>query len=59
MSWKLTGKSKSKTSLVPEDIPGRSTTPTPGNPEGLDMHSRTGLISVKYVWASTLLTVVS
>jgi serum/glucocorticoid-regulated kinase 2 len=51
MSWAKLGK-KSRPALAPEDseMPGRSTTPTPGNPNGGPV-SRSGQISFRCVRA--------
>jgi hypothetical protein len=47
MSWAKLGK-KSRPALAPEEIPGRSTTPTPGNPTGQPIQ-RSGQISFRCV----------
>ncbi|PSR70509.1 hypothetical protein PHLCEN_2v13660 [Hermanssonia centrifuga] len=54
MSWKL-GKSKSKQSpnLSIQDLEARSTTPTPGNPNGKPM-TRSGLLTIRVLWAEGL-----
>lgn len=56
MSWKL-GKSKSKQSSSPnlsvQDLSPRSTTPTPGNPDGKPM-PRSGLLAIRVLWAEDL-----
>ena len=53
MSWKL-GKSKSKQStngLSIQDMDGRSTTPTPGNPSG---KPQSGLLAIRVLWEEDL-----
>ena len=54
MSWKL-GKSKSKTSpnLSVQDLSPRSTTPTPGNPDGRPM-PRSGILAIRVLGAENL-----
>ena len=54
MSWKL-GKSKSKTSpnLSVQDLSPRSTTPTPGNPDGRPM-PRSGILAIRVSGAENL-----
>ena len=54
MSWKL-GKSKSKTSpnLSVQDLAPRSTTPTPGNPDGRPM-PRSGILAIRVSGAENL-----
>ncbi|KIP05161.1 hypothetical protein PHLGIDRAFT_31013 [Phlebiopsis gigantea 11061_1 CR5-6] len=54
MSWKL-GKSKSKTSpnLAVHDLSPRSTTPTPGNPDGRPM-ARSGILAIRVSGAENL-----
>ncbi|ESK90450.1 agc akt protein kinase [Moniliophthora roreri MCA 2997] len=55
MSWKL-GRSKksSVTNLRAEDaMSGRSTTPTPGNPDGKPL-PRSGLLAIRVLWAEGL-----
>ena len=54
MSWKI-GKSKSKQSpnLSVQDLSPRSTTPTPGNPDGKP-DSRPGLLAIRVLWAEDL-----
>ncbi|KAI0087835.1 AGC/Akt protein kinase [Irpex rosettiformis] len=54
MSWKI-GKSKSKQSpnLSAQELSPRSTTPTPGNPDGKP-DSRPGLLAIRVLWAEDL-----
>lgn len=52
MSWKL-GKSKSKANLAASDISPRSTTPTPGNPDGRPM-PRSGILAIRVLGAENL-----
>lgn len=53
MSW-LRGKKASATNLRSEaEGTGRSTTPTPGNPEG-KYSSRSGLLAIRVLWAEGL-----
>jgi serum/glucocorticoid-regulated kinase 2 len=54
MSWKI-GKSKSKQSpaLGVDELSPRSTTPTPGNPDGKP-HSCPGLLAIRVLWAEDL-----
>jgi serum/glucocorticoid-regulated kinase 2 len=52
MSWKL-GKSKSKANLAVSDISPRSTTPTPGNPDGRPM-PRSGILAIRVLGAENL-----
>ncbi|KAI0771347.1 AGC/Akt protein kinase [Irpex lacteus] len=54
MSWKI-GKSKSKQSpnLSVQELSPRSTTPTPGNPDGKP-DSRPGLLAIRVLWAEDL-----
>lgn len=53
MSWKL-GKSKSKASLAVSDILPRSTTPTPGNPDGRPIMTRSGILAIRVLGAENL-----
>ncbi|GJE98501.1 Pkinase-domain-containing protein [Phanerochaete sordida] len=52
MSWKL-GKSKSKPNLSPQDTSPRSTTPTPGNPDG-NLMPRSGILAIRVLGAEGL-----
>ena len=54
MSWKI-GKNRSKQSpsLSVQDLSPRSTTPTPGNPDGI-LDSRPGLLAIRVLWAEDL-----
>ena len=54
MSWKI-GKSKSKQSpnLSVQELTPRSTTPTPGNPGGIPVHT-SGLLAIRVSWAEDL-----
>jgi serum/glucocorticoid-regulated kinase 2 len=59
MSWKLgRGKKASSSNLRAEDsVTPRSTTPTPGNPDGLleaNPSFRTGLLTIRVLWAEGL-----
>ncbi|KII86751.1 hypothetical protein PLICRDRAFT_55660 [Plicaturopsis crispa FD-325 SS-3] len=54
MSWKVLGKKKvSSATLSAEDSSPRSTTPTPGNPDG-QPENRTGLLTIRVLWAEGL-----
>lgn len=50
---KLTKKASTATLSAGTDEPPRSTTPTPGNPDGKPT-SRTGLLSIRVLWAEGL-----
>jgi serum/glucocorticoid-regulated kinase 2 len=54
MSWRL-GKAKksSSTNLRVDEMAARSTTPTPGNPDGQPT-PRTGLLTIRVLWAEGL-----
>ncbi|KAI0346001.1 serine/threonine protein kinase [Trametopsis cervina] len=54
MSWRI-GKSKSKqaSGLAPAELSPRSTTPTPGNPDGKPDY-RPGLLAIRVLWAEDL-----
>ncbi|EKM51814.1 uncharacterized protein PHACADRAFT_127719 [Phanerochaete carnosa HHB-10118-sp] len=52
MSWKL-GKSKPKPNLSAQDSSPRSTTPTPGNPDGRPM-PRSGILAIRVLGAEDL-----
>ncbi|OBZ71365.1 Serine/threonine-protein kinase gad8 [Grifola frondosa] len=53
MSWKIGKKSKQPPNLAIQDSDGRSTTPTPGNPDG-KLQSRSGLLAIRVLWAEGL-----
>ena len=51
MSWRLGKSKKSSTiNLRAEEMDPRSTTPTPGNPDG-NLTPRTGLLTIRVLWA--------
>jgi len=47
------GKKLSPSNLAADELPARSTTPTPGNPNGKPT-SRTGLLTIRVLWAEGL-----